>query len=98
MDWIGPNLLILPIVSGRPSPTLVSPTMANTSRSRAQEITSILCVLSYLFFCGYHDSVGAVRDGNRCAAVSGTSASQLTKSNVASFQLRYRILRANETA
>jgi hypothetical protein len=39
-----------------------------------------------------------VRDGNWSAAASGTRVSQLAEGNMASFQLRYRILRANKTA
>lgn len=74
----------------------------NTLRSRVQEIISILCVLEYSFFFVIyltpHRSLGAVRDGNWCTAASGTSVSQLAKGNMASLELRYRILWANETA
>ena len=73
-------------------------------RDRGRRELHRYCALLYFYFLflglipSRHHSVGAVCDGNRCAAASGTSVSQLAKGNVASFKLCYRVLRTNKTA
>src|SRR5258708_2980614 len=74
--------------------------MVNTSRSRVQGITSILCVLAF-FGCCYssqHRPVGAVRNGNRGGGGLSNGVGQFAKSNMAPLELCYRVLWANETA
>jgi hypothetical protein len=61
------------------------------------DIVRATLFFSFVINSSHHLS-GAVRDGNRCAAASGTSVGQLAKGNVASFEFCYRVLRANKTA